>query len=541
MKKIIVNLAVSLALVSFVSCQQNEEEALEPDFSPVTESITEAPEGGQYEIQYTLSNPVEGVEVKATSAEDWIDGFVYEDSKVLLDVAPNTTDSSREGIVSLTYGTIGFDIPVTQHAPQAVEELPGDAGEIEGNENPAKGEKVTLSIAEIDGATMYRWYLDGEEVQLSESRELTVFSSGVYTVAGVNDVGEGGPSPEKTISFDENRYMFYDAEASYEGGDFNKAYHVILSTQTGENEVTGIKIIFYHESPEDPDNIVLPSMTYKSLWPYLNDYTAVGTVAPNDLYSFNGSCIYVERDGVPVDEETIYFKNDGGNVVVERDNNGVYTITGSVECIDKEENSCGIKEFEWTGTLDFENNWKEYNTYYFEEDNLEEDMDLGTVGAVSALYYWGLYWGNDGHMWHFELWSSGGDMSKPSYDIITDFYTPASDGNKLPVGTFRIAEDPKVGEPWTADRGYYYNGYSGTKLQYWDGTNYTFHVLAQPKDESYIKIEDNGNGTYTVTVLIFDSLEHEITANYTGALSIIDQTSSPTKMSSSRYYRNRVD
>lgn len=146
MKKFIVNLVISLALVSAVSCQPKEKETLEPDFSPVTESITAAPEGGQYELLYTLSNPVEGVEVKATSAEDWIDGFVYEDSKVLFDVAPNTADSSRKGTVSLTYGTIGFDIPVTQYA----------SGTEEPEEKILLDEQMVFNyIGDIDNSSTY--------------------------------------------------------------------------------------------------------------------------------------------------------------------------------------------------------------------------------------------------------------------------------------------------------------------------------------------------------------------------------------------------
>lgn len=405
--------------------------------------------------------------------------------------------------------------------------VPADAGVISGTEAPATGEKVLLSVDDIQGAKTYRWYKDGEKFQDTETNEVQVTESGIYSVAGVNSVGEGKHSPDKTVTFDANKFMFYDAVASYEGGDYNKAYDVTLTTDLGNGKTVGVKIVFYNESPDDPNNIILPEMTYKSLWPYLNDYTAVGTVAPNDMFSLTGSYFFTTEDGKELTDQNKYFKNDGGSITVTK-KDSIYTITGTMECIDADENSLGTYEFTWSGKLNFKNNWKEYNTYYFHQDDLDSDMDLGTVGAVTDLYYWGLYDGytTNGHFWHFEMWQAGGDLSQPSYDIMTDFYTPAENGSQIPVGTFTIADEPRKGVPMTADRGYYYNDYLGTKMQHWDGFNYDLRVLAQPNDKSYIKIEKNNDDTYTVTVKIFDSLGHAITANYTGALNVVDNSQS---------------
>ena len=412
--------------------------------------------------------------------------------------------------------------------------VPADAGVISGTETPATGERVILSVEEIQGAETYRWYKDGEEFQDTELNEVQITESGTYSVAGVNSIGEGNPSPDKTVTYDPNKFMYYDAAASYEGGDFNKAYNVTLTTDLGAGKTIGVKIIFYHESPEDPDNIVLPAMTYVSLWPYLNNYTAVGTVAPNDMWSHAGSYFFTTQDGEELTDEGKYFMNDGGSVTVTKEGD-TYTITGTVECIASTgEESVGTYSFSWSGELNFKNNWKEYNTYYFHQDDLEEDMHLGTMGATSGLYHWGLYDGytTDGHFWHFELWHAAGDLTQPSNDIMVDFYTPAEDGAKVPEGTFRIAEEPRKGVPMTADRGYYYNEYLGTKMQYWDGTTYTTHVLAQPNDESYITFTNNNDGTYTVEVKIFDSLGHEITADYTGYIDVYDKASTTQELTS---------
>lgn len=77
MKKIINSTIALLAGLSVLSCQQKEETAQDPEFDKITESVTAEPSGGHYEIEYLLSNPVEGLEVKATSEQDWIDGFTY--------------------------------------------------------------------------------------------------------------------------------------------------------------------------------------------------------------------------------------------------------------------------------------------------------------------------------------------------------------------------------------------------------------------------------------------------------------------------------
>lgn len=116
MKKIINSTIALLAGLSVLSCQQKEETAQDPEFDKITESVTAEPSGGHYEIEYLLSNPVEGLEVKATSEQDWIDGFTYGEGVIGFEVGENPSASLREGSVSVTYGTLGFSVPVTQQA-----------------------------------------------------------------------------------------------------------------------------------------------------------------------------------------------------------------------------------------------------------------------------------------------------------------------------------------------------------------------------------------------------------------------------------------
>lgn len=76
-------------------------------------------------------------------------------------------------------------------------ELPADAGEISQEEQ--EDGLVLLSVEEIERAETYRWYKDDVEVQNTEERTYLVRESGVYKVAGVNEVGEGKTSLPVTL------------------------------------------------------------------------------------------------------------------------------------------------------------------------------------------------------------------------------------------------------------------------------------------------------------------------------------------------------
>jgi hypothetical protein len=77
---------------------------------------------------------------------------------------------------------------------------PADAGAISGPASVIDGQSIELEIAEIERAATYKWYKDGAEVQNSESRILTVTAGGDYTVAGVNESGEGARSEAHSVT-----------------------------------------------------------------------------------------------------------------------------------------------------------------------------------------------------------------------------------------------------------------------------------------------------------------------------------------------------
>lgn len=112
MKKLIMLIGV-VALLVTTSCQK--EVIPETEFLPKTESVSAVAEGGEYYIEYTLTNPVEGLSVSASTEDNWIDDIDCSESGVVsFTVLPIDTESQREGKVVVEYGDLSFSVPVIQ-------------------------------------------------------------------------------------------------------------------------------------------------------------------------------------------------------------------------------------------------------------------------------------------------------------------------------------------------------------------------------------------------------------------------------------------
>lgn len=476
-------------------------------------------------------------------------------------VDANTANDSRKSTVTISAGTLQELVVISQLGRSS--EPPAAAGTIEGKDEGAMGETVVLTIAPIEGATSYTWYKDGNEVQTSEDRTLNVTETGTYKVAGVNISGTGTFSPDKTVTINTSKFVFTQAEATYEGGDYENAYHVRLSIPTGAKTELGLRLIFCEEKPagvDDPtiSTIKLPARTYLVTQPLYNDYSAVGIVRPSTRYGLDKSYFYGKEDGQYVENQYLYLCETGGfpankdnwtydfaEIKVEYDpSSGNYTISGKVPCFtykDNVETAAGEYEFRYEGPLSFKNNWREYNKFYYTGDDLDGDLDLtGQITGTTTLRYAGKLseTTGEGHYWHLELWQN--PMEQVGWDIIMDFYTPAENGAAAPYGTYTVAETPRAGVPMTVDRGYYLKpNYSGLKCQRWNPTGgvtgtgaYEVHVLAQPNKQSYVKLSDNGSGGYAVEAVMFDSKGHKITATYNGKIEIENQTAKSSSASS---------
>ncbi len=69
--------------------------------------------GGIGTIEYTIENPVQGVELTAKANVDWISQVTVQSEKIVFQVAANTGDA-REGVITLTYGMLEEKVTVKQ-------------------------------------------------------------------------------------------------------------------------------------------------------------------------------------------------------------------------------------------------------------------------------------------------------------------------------------------------------------------------------------------------------------------------------------------
>lgn len=73
-------------------------------------------EGGQYQMLYTLENPVDTASVRASCGESWVYGFMDAGNAVTFLVAANESDSVRTADVVVTYMDVTCEFTVTQEA-----------------------------------------------------------------------------------------------------------------------------------------------------------------------------------------------------------------------------------------------------------------------------------------------------------------------------------------------------------------------------------------------------------------------------------------
>lgn len=107
------------------------------------------------EIPYTISNPVEGTSLAATTSTEWISEVTVGESAVTFTMEENT-GAERTGTITLSYGELTKDITVKQFAAVA---------------------KRTVTIEEPENGTL-KVFRDAEEIvsgaQISEGTELTI-------------------------------------------------------------------------------------------------------------------------------------------------------------------------------------------------------------------------------------------------------------------------------------------------------------------------------------------------------------------------------
>ena len=118
---------VTFKAVGGVRCHIQKIEILEGHAAliPVLTALTPSEirsEGGAGEFTYTLTNPIDGQKVSATSNVDWITDVDVIDGKVTYTVAENTSDTVRSGDITLNYKDVEpINVTITQAGKSSAE------------------------------------------------------------------------------------------------------------------------------------------------------------------------------------------------------------------------------------------------------------------------------------------------------------------------------------------------------------------------------------------------------------------------------------
>ena len=119
MKKHLFYMLATLA-TSLVACDKpapevEEPPQPEPTITLSTQRVELSVEGGEAIIQYSVENPVEGVELTAQCDAEWISDIVIDDTAIRLTVAKNLGEA-RDTKVIVEYDTTTAEVAVLQEA-----------------------------------------------------------------------------------------------------------------------------------------------------------------------------------------------------------------------------------------------------------------------------------------------------------------------------------------------------------------------------------------------------------------------------------------
>ena len=120
--------------LAFAACEED------PDVQPVVLKLTSEAtmdfdaNGGTGAITYTLENAVEGIKLKATCADAWVEDLTAGE-QVTFTVVKNETTEARETKIVVSYDKASFEVTVKQAAKAADEGNKDDDNKDEGNKD----------------------------------------------------------------------------------------------------------------------------------------------------------------------------------------------------------------------------------------------------------------------------------------------------------------------------------------------------------------------------------------------------------------------
>ena len=252
------------------------------------------PEGGELTIAYTIQNPVEGGNLTADPADDWMGEAKVSDEAVVFNVEPNEGEQARETTVTLTYvfgddRNITAEVIVSQDFVQEEPDVPGEDPVIEivteemtipfaGGEcrilyqvkDPVSDGKMSassdagwltgFSCDDNNGVADFTAEANGTAETRSATVVLTYTYGGSKTVTAEFDLSQEASDPEAKYNYD-YQLSYYFAE--YYGNQFTDCHNwVFYLTDTPaedgmyfpDNAVVYTIDLYAAADPENPEN-----------------------------------------------------------------------------------------------------------------------------------------------------------------------------------------------------------------------------------------------------------------------------------------------
>lgn len=209
------------------------EEPKKPVINLMTPSVKLSFEGGEFELQVEIENPVEGAKLSAESSDWWLQIDGVTDSKVLAHCGANYTVDDRSGVITLSYPGAESQTATVEQATMPlppVVNVTGPSGTIpaEGGsfeillqiENPTEGVSIVMENAPawvtIESVSNEKIVgsCGSNPYDYARSGEVQFYYEGAahYSVTVRQDAGKGSePEPLKPVihfDFDEAHFPF---------------------------------------------------------------------------------------------------------------------------------------------------------------------------------------------------------------------------------------------------------------------------------------------------------------------------------------------
>ena len=208
---------------------------------------------------YSVANPVDGVNVAISDNADWITTSVS-GTTVTVNVAENTAEEAREGVITVTYGTLTKTVTVSQAAK------PAEGGGDEGGSTEKKWVRVTSKDMILSGGT----FIIGYEATAKSGKLVPMRSDKSGATTSANGIHYSGTAVGTTTSNSSTIDMNTITETS--------AYEFTISASTSVSGAVDIK---------RPDGNYIGNSNSKNtarLYTSVSKNTAYGvTIATNDV------------------------------------------------------------------------------------------------------------------------------------------------------------------------------------------------------------------------------------------------------------------